>query len=388
MPFRGRPSTPPSTTPTAPSPTSPNSTSAPSRSTGLPSCGPITAWPFRCSPRPSRGSTSRPTWPSAHPAAGPTEPRPRGRKVVYCHTPARWLYQPDRYLAGQSTVVGRRAVAAWPPRSDGGTAGPRPPPTGTWSTPTPSASGCRDLYGIDAEVVPPPVDVDPPGRSGGRPRHRARVRPLRVEAAPVQERRSGHRRLRAAPGPAPGGGGERAAGRPDHLDLPTECDRARPGQRRQPPVAVRVVVRTGGRLLRGLRSDPGRSGVVRQAHRRAAMGWLPRHHGGGDAPGCSSTSPTPRLIADAVDRLSTTAWAKDSLTAHARQFSMHRFVKRMQAVVAEERALDRRGSPTVPSVPAPAGAGGRDQEAPRPRKMVLGVCQRICMSHQNDHEAT
>ena len=36
--------------------------------------------------------------------------------------------------------------------------------------------------------------------------------------------------------------------------------------------------------------------------------------------------------------MSTTAWAKDSLTTHARQFSMNRFVKRMQAVVAEERA--------------------------------------------------
>ena len=48
--------------------------------------------------------------------------------------------------------------------------------------------------------------------------------------------------------------------------------------------------------------------------------------------------PSPRLIADAVDRMSTTAWAKDSITAHARQFSMNRFVERMQAVVAEERA--------------------------------------------------
>src|SRR5207249_577352 len=24
-----------------------------------------------------------------------------GHKVVYCHTPARWLYQADRYLAGR-----------------------------------------------------------------------------------------------------------------------------------------------------------------------------------------------------------------------------------------------------------------------------------------------
>jgi glycosyltransferase involved in cell wall biosynthesis len=48
--------------------------------------------------------------------------------------------------------------------------------------------------------------------------------------------------------------------------------------------------------------------------------------------------PLPRLIAEAVDRMSTTAWAQDSLTAHARQYSGPRFVERLQAVVAEERA--------------------------------------------------
>ena len=32
-----------------------------------------------------------------------------GAKVVYCHNPARWLYQPDHYLAGSSPLVGRRA---------------------------------------------------------------------------------------------------------------------------------------------------------------------------------------------------------------------------------------------------------------------------------------
>ena len=89
--------------------------------------------------------------------------------------------------------------------------------------------------------------------------------------------------------------------------------------------------------------------------------------------------PLPRLIAEAVDRMSTVPWATGTLTTHARQFSRQRFVERMRAVVAEERAA------------LAAGHGRRTaagQEAPRPRKMVPGVCQRICMSHQNDHEAT
>jgi glycosyltransferase involved in cell wall biosynthesis len=48
--------------------------------------------------------------------------------------------------------------------------------------------------------------------------------------------------------------------------------------------------------------------------------------------------PLPRLIAEAVDRMSTGSWSSDTLTTHARQFSSRRFVERMVAVVAEERA--------------------------------------------------
>ena len=40
--------------------------------------------------------------------------RTRGRKVVYCHTPARWLYQPERY-AGRS-IASRAAIAVLRPR--------------------------------------------------------------------------------------------------------------------------------------------------------------------------------------------------------------------------------------------------------------------------------
>ena len=57
--------------------------------------------------------------------------RSDGRKLVYCDTPARWLYEPDHYLPGHGIVAAwatrlrRRALSA-------GTAGPPAPPTGTW----------------------------------------------------------------------------------------------------------------------------------------------------------------------------------------------------------------------------------------------------------------
>ena len=55
-----------------------------------------------------------------------------------------------------------------------------------------------------------------PGRPGAGGRYRAGLRPLRVPTASLQERRGGHRGLRAPPRTASGGGGERAPGRPDH----------------------------------------------------------------------------------------------------------------------------------------------------------------------------
>lgn len=37
--------------------------------------------------------------------------RTSGRKVVYCYTPARWLYQPERYFRGVLPRVGLKVLA-------------------------------------------------------------------------------------------------------------------------------------------------------------------------------------------------------------------------------------------------------------------------------------
>ena len=116
--------------------------------------------------------------------------RVTGRKLVYCHTPARWLYQRDRYLSGARPSA---RAAQWL----------LAPPLRRWDRRA-AASAHRylvnsnevrrrvaELYGIDAEVVPPPVDIDPQAPSEPIDGHRARLPPLRVAAAPLQERRGG-----------------------------------------------------------------------------------------------------------------------------------------------------------------------------------------------------
>jgi glycosyltransferase involved in cell wall biosynthesis len=90
--------------------------------------------------------------------------RTSGRKVVYCYTPARWLYQAGPYLAGlprsaaQALAVLGPALRVWDRRA--------------------AASADRylvissvvrqrvaDAYGIDAEVLAPPVTFGPDGPS-------------------------------------------------------------------------------------------------------------------------------------------------------------------------------------------------------------------------------
>jgi glycosyltransferase involved in cell wall biosynthesis len=86
-----------------------------------------------------------------------------GSKVVYCHSPARWLYQPDAYLRSAGRGVRlvarslRRPLQRWDERAAH---------TADRYVVNSShvARSVRDLYGIDAEVLPPPPALTPNGR--------------------------------------------------------------------------------------------------------------------------------------------------------------------------------------------------------------------------------
>lgn len=80
-------------------------------------------------------------------------------KVVYCHTPARWLWETDDYLAGVGTVARPLLRAAFPllRRWDRRVAA-------TCTTYLANSSTVRDriqrAYGIEAQLVYPPVSID------------------------------------------------------------------------------------------------------------------------------------------------------------------------------------------------------------------------------------
>jgi len=83
--------------------------------------------------------------------------RTSGCKVVYCYTPARWLYQPERYLRGP---LPRLALKALAPRLRGWDARAAASADNYLAISTVVAERIRDAYGRKAEIVFPPVAVD------------------------------------------------------------------------------------------------------------------------------------------------------------------------------------------------------------------------------------
>jgi glycosyltransferase involved in cell wall biosynthesis len=100
--------------------------------------------------------------------------RANGGKVVYCHSPARWLYQADRYVDGGlhasrgAAGRGRAGAARAALAALGG-------PLRRWDAEAARsadrylvnssavAASVRAIYGIEAEILPPPPALDPEG---------------------------------------------------------------------------------------------------------------------------------------------------------------------------------------------------------------------------------
>jgi glycosyltransferase involved in cell wall biosynthesis len=88
--------------------------------------------------------------------------RVRGKKVVYCHTPARWLYQSRSYLSDRQytakagLAVLRPYLMRWDRRAAATS-------DRYVANSTVVRERIREAYGIEAEVVPPPPAVDPLG---------------------------------------------------------------------------------------------------------------------------------------------------------------------------------------------------------------------------------
>ena len=258
-----------------------------------------------------------------------------GAKVVYCHNPARWLYQRDQYLAGSSRSAAAGLALLAPPlrRWDRAAAA-----TADRYLVNSRAVRARvgSVYGIDADVVPPPVEIDvdaprraPEGVEPGFVLCVSRLLAYKNVGAVVAafERLPDLRLVVVGTGP-----------------LAEELTRAAPEN-------VTVLGRVDDDQLRWLYAsclglvaasyeDFGLTPVEAAAFGRptAALRW------GGfldtvveGTTGCLFDEPTPEAIAPAVRALADGTWSVAALTAQAARFAPARFLDRIEAVVEEVR---------------------------------------------------
>ncbi|MGE2728582.1 glycosyltransferase [Mycolicibacterium vaccae] len=102
--------------------------------------------------------------------------RSSGPKIVYCYSPARWLYQTDAYFATRRLTARRLALSALAPllrrwdKKQAATA------TKYFAISTAVQQRIREVYGIESEVLPAPHSID-----AGLPQEAVDVSPLSAD---------------------------------------------------------------------------------------------------------------------------------------------------------------------------------------------------------------
>jgi len=88
--------------------------------------------------------------------------RSHGPKIVYCHNPARWLYQPDDYFAALPPLARRALGHALAPLRAWDRRAARTAHTYVANS-TSVARRIESAYGVQARVIHPPAGLDPHG---------------------------------------------------------------------------------------------------------------------------------------------------------------------------------------------------------------------------------
>ncbi len=260
--------------------------------------------------------------------------RTPARKIVYCYTPARWLYRPDQYAGGRRAVSGAIQVLGPPLRRWDTTAAHRADRYLAISTFV--AGEVARCYGIEAEVLAPPVTVELDGSTqpvegvaSGGALCVARLLPYKHVDAVVEAFASGP--LRREQLVLVGEGPELARVR----------HRASPNVRVLGAVSdpeLRWLYRNTAGLVAAAFEDFGLTPLEAAAFGRPtaalrAGGYLDTVVDG--ETGVLFATPEPAVIAAAVRRMLDSTWDADRLVAQAARFSLDRFTTRLTEVVRD-----------------------------------------------------
>lgn len=263
--------------------------------------------------------------------------RVTGRRILYCHSPARWLHQTERYLGERTPVAAGTMRALKQPllRWDRDAAA-RP---ARWLTnSTMVRESIRTVYDRDAEVVPPPYALDPADRrlpvDGVDPGFFlivSRLLPYKNVGAVVQafDRVPDQRLVVVGTGPA-GKHLRRTAGG-NVTFLGTTSDEQ-----------LRWLYANCRALIGASYEDYGLTPLEAAAFGKPAVvlrwgGFLDTVREG--VTGLFFDEPTPPDIAAAVGASTARTWDAETLRTHAAGYSKQVFIDRIRRIAREEAAL-------------------------------------------------
>jgi glycosyltransferase involved in cell wall biosynthesis len=266
---------------------------------------------------------------------------------VYCHAPARWLYQRDRYLSGDDGRSGVDRLRTAAARAALGTLTPR---LWRWdaaaaaradlylANSTVTRDAIRAAYGIEAEIVPPPPAMMPAGDERAVPGVEpgfllcvARLLPYKnvdVLVRAVQE--LGDRHLVVV-----GDGPDRA--RLERLGAGASVTFTG----RVDDDELRWLYRSCSALVAASYEDFGLSPLEAAAFGRPSVvlgagGYLDTVVDG--VTGVHVATPDPQAFARGIEETGRTAWSEARLREHMRSFSQERFAARLHRAVTDQRA--------------------------------------------------
>lgn len=285
------------------------------------------------------------------------------RTVVYCHAPARWLYQRDRYLGpaqGSAAHRARRGAAA-------AALGVLAPGLRRWdgaaarradvylANSTVTQRAIRAAYGIEAEVLPPPPAMLPageertvPGTGTGFLLCVARLLPYKNVDVVIDAALATGRELVVV------GDG------PDRARLEARAARGGRGRvhllGRVDDATLRWLYRNASALVAASYEDYGLSPLEAGAFGRPSVvlrdgGYLDTVAEGVN--GVFFDAPRSDLVAAAVETALARTWEDGVVTAHVAAFGRERFVRRLRAVVAEQ------GEGRTPGAARPGGGSAQ-----------------------------
>ncbi|MCD4526942.1 glycosyltransferase [Nocardioides sp. cx-173] len=264
--------------------------------------------------------------------------RTDGKKLVYCYTPARWLYQREHYLGEDSATSVRAALRAltpglrwWDKRQAAGV-------ERYLAISRVVRERIREAYGVDSDILPAPIpqeiaDIAPValGSDHGPLPEKfllcvSRLLPYKNVDAVIEALRLRPRSSLVVVGRGP------------------EEQRLR----RQAPPNVCILSGLSDGNMRWLYENC--TGLVAASHEdfgltplEAAAAGKPSAvlRAGGyldtmtDQTAVFFDHPTPDAIAKAIDRLARGAWEPSVIRRHTEQYSEQTFIRRLQSIVAD-----------------------------------------------------